>query len=77
MRFILGRLSLKRRLGDDPDQDKDFDHLDEEYDPREDLAPPPPSRGTPSWTRTSEFQRFERNLIYMHHEGGPTKGRRS
>jgi hypothetical protein len=67
MRYLLGRLSLKRRTGDDPDQNSDFAHLDEEFDPRVKMTPPLPDRGTPSWTRTSDFQQNERNLVYMHH----------
>ena len=68
MRFVLARLSLKKRAGDVAEFDQDFEHLDEAFDPRLKLAPPLPRRGTPSWTRSETFQRHERSLVYVQHD---------
>jgi hypothetical protein len=69
MRFVLNRLSVKRRTGADEEAEADFEHLDPEFVPKPpQLTPPLPRRGTPSMTRAESFQRFERTLIYMQHE---------
>ena len=70
MRFVLNRLSLRRRSGADEDAEADFDHLDPEFVPKApQMTPPLPSRGTPSLARAESFRKFERSVVYVQHEG--------